>query len=74
MLDVEAHEGPVYVAAEDALYFTTVPRVRREAGLEVPLVDIRRLALDGYRFPLEPDAGLGRPAAGQRRERHDPRG
>ena len=30
VLDVEAHEGPVYVAAEDALYFTTVPRVRHE--------------------------------------------
>ncbi|MGH2967744.1 MAG: SMP-30/gluconolactonase/LRE family protein [Solirubrobacteraceae bacterium] len=33
----EAHEGPVYVAGEDALYFTTVPRDGR--------VDIRRLAL-----------------------------
>jgi len=54
-LDVEAHEGPVYLAREDALYFTTVPRVRHEAGLEVPLVDIRRLNLDGYRFPLEPE-------------------
>jgi gluconolactonase len=54
VLDVEAHEGPVYVAAEDALYFTTLPRTRREAGLEVPLVDIRKLALDGLRFPLEP--------------------
>ena len=53
--DVEAHEGPVYVAEEDALYFTTLPRPRQEAGLTVPLVDIRRLALDGLRFPL--DAG-----------------
>ena len=55
VLDVDAHEGPVYVADEDALYFTTVPRPRIEAGLEVPLVDIRRLALDGLRFPLEPE-------------------
>ena len=55
VVDVEAHEGPVYVADEDALYFTTVPRTRYEAGLGVPLVDIRRLALDGLRFPVEPE-------------------
>jgi gluconolactonase len=40
-----AHEGPVYVAGEDALYFTTTR----------PGVAIRRLALDGDRFPLAPD-------------------
>jgi gluconolactonase len=34
--EVDAHEGPVYVAEEDALYFTSVPR---------PHVDIRRLDL-----------------------------
>lgn len=33
---VDAHEGPVYVAEEDALYFTSVPR---------PEVDIKRLSL-----------------------------
>jgi gluconolactonase len=48
----DAHEGPVYAADEDALYFTTVPR-GRESGF--PYVAIRRLALDGDRFPLEPD-------------------
>ena len=26
VVDVDAHEGPVYVADEDALYFTTLPR------------------------------------------------
>jgi gluconolactonase len=36
ILDVDAHEGPVYSAAEDALYFTTVRRER---------VSIKRLAL-----------------------------
>jgi gluconolactonase len=41
----DAHEGPVYVPGEDALYFTT-PR---------PDVAIRRLRLDGERFPLEPE-------------------
>jgi gluconolactonase len=38
---VDAHEGPVYVAAEDALYFTTVPRPRADG----PLVAIRRIPL-----------------------------
>ncbi len=42
--DVDAHEGPVYVADEDALYFTSLPR-RREDGSRV--VAIRRLELDG---------------------------
>jgi gluconolactonase len=37
----DAHEGPVYVAGEDALYFTSVPR----HALQGPLVDVRRLAL-----------------------------
>src|SRR4051794_41888495 len=48
----DAHEGPVYAADEDALYFTTVPR----PGAAGPRVDIRRLALDGARFPLESSA------------------
>jgi gluconolactonase len=39
VVDVDAHEGPVYLPHEDALYFTT-----RSA--------IKRLALDGDRFPL----------------------
>ena len=46
----DAHEGPVYAADEDALYFTTVPR-RQSSG--DPEVSIMRLALDGLRFPLE---------------------
>jgi gluconolactonase len=41
----DAHEGPVHVPAEDALYFTT----------SRPHVAIRRLQLDGGRFPLEPE-------------------
>jgi gluconolactonase len=48
--DVAAHEGPVYAPDEDALYFTTPPmRVRG-----VPRVAIRRLQLDGLRFPPAP--------------------
>jgi gluconolactonase len=36
VVEVDAHEGPVYAADEDALYFTSVPR---------PQVDVRRLDL-----------------------------
>lgn len=43
LADVDAHEGPVYFADEDALYFTTLPR----AGADLtPSVQIKRLALD----------------------------
>ena len=42
VVEVDAHEGPVYSAEEDALYFTTVPR--RDAD-GVPHVSIRRLDL-----------------------------
>jgi gluconolactonase len=42
--ETDAHEGPVYVPGEDALYFTT----------QRPDVAIKRLALDGGRFPLDP--------------------
>lgn len=44
VVETDAHEGPVYVPGEDALYFTT----------QRPDVAIKRLALDGCRFPLEP--------------------
>jgi gluconolactonase len=42
VVEVEAHEGPVYSATEDALYFTTVP-ARDADGM--PHVSIRRLDL-----------------------------
>jgi gluconolactonase len=48
VVDVDAHEGPVYFADEDALYFTARPRPGQP-------VQVKRLALDGERFPLEPD-------------------
>jgi gluconolactonase len=51
----DAHEGPVYAPAEDALYFTTLPRPGVDPALGAPQVAIKRLALDGYRFPLEPE-------------------
>ena len=52
VIETDAHEGPVYVAGENALYFTTVPR----PGPSGPRVDIRRLALDGVRLPIEASA------------------
>jgi gluconolactonase len=39
VIDVDAHEGPVYVAEENALYFTSLP-------LAASRVDIKRLSLD----------------------------
>jgi gluconolactonase len=39
LVDVDAHEGPVYVADEHALYFTSVPRSRA-------YVAVRRIDLD----------------------------
>jgi gluconolactonase len=50
---VDAHEGPVYVPAEDALYFTSLPRPTKPPAPGSPQVAIKRLALDGERFPLE---------------------
>src|SRR5438552_6712266 len=54
VIDADAHEGPVYVRDEDALYFTSVP-----VQSDVPLagscsVAIRRLQLKGTRFPRHP--------------------
>jgi gluconolactonase len=51
----DAHEGPVYVPDEDALYFTTVPRPGDVPAPGFPRVAIKRLALDGARFPVDPE-------------------
>jgi gluconolactonase len=46
LIETNAHEGPVYVAAEHALYFTTVP----EPGPEN--IAVMRLQLAGDEFPF----------------------
>lgn len=46
LIETNAHEGPVYVASEHALYFTTVP----EPGPRN--IAIMRLQLGGNRFPF----------------------
>jgi gluconolactonase len=55
VVSTDAHEGPVYFPDEDALYFTTVPVTANVPILGMPLVKMKRIALDGVRFPLEPD-------------------
>jgi gluconolactonase len=49
-----AHEGPVYVPGEDALYFTALPEAHRGR----PVVDIKRVALEtGEVSVVRADAG-----------------
>jgi gluconolactonase len=56
VVETNAHEGPVYVPDEDALYFTTVPR-RREGAR--PQVDVKVLALaDGRVTTVREDANV----------------
>jgi gluconolactonase len=47
LMETDAHEGPVYIAPEHALYFTTVP----EPGPKN--IAIKRLQLSGEEFPFE---------------------
>jgi len=46
LIETDAHEGPVYVARERALYFTTVPDLRTSSNA------IMRLQLAGADFPF----------------------
>jgi gluconolactonase len=55
VIETDAHEGPVYVADEDALYFTTLPTARRGPDAAPPQVKVKRIALDGESFPVEPE-------------------
>ena len=55
VVDTDAHEGPVYVSEEDALYFTSLPAPRSVPASGAPQVKVKRIALDDERFPLEPD-------------------
>ena len=52
--ETDAHEGPVYVPGEDALYFTTVPRAPDHLVPGTPQAAIKRLALDGLSLPVAP--------------------
>ncbi|XSG83287.1 MAG: SMP-30/gluconolactonase/LRE family protein [Methyloligella sp. ZOD6] len=48
LIETNAHEGPVYIRSEHALYFTTVP----EKGPKN--IAIKRLKLEGETFPFRP--------------------
>jgi gluconolactonase len=55
VVEIDAHEGPVYIPEEDALYFTTLPQ-----PTNIPLpgshrVAIKRLALNSDQFPMSAD-------------------
>jgi gluconolactonase len=50
VVDVDAHEGPVYLAAENGLYFTTVPRATRVGRTAL----IKRCGLDTGEITVVP--------------------
>jgi len=52
VVDADAHEGPVYVPDEDALYFTTLPILLDDPRPSFQNVAIKRLALNGGCFPV----------------------
>jgi gluconolactonase len=54
VVDTDAHEGPVYVEHEDALYFTALPTPADKPLPGSRQVAIKRLALHSDQFPLEP--------------------
>src|SRR5204862_8225923 len=56
VIETNAHEGPVYVRDEQALYFTTTP-----VSSNIPIagskeVAIRRISLKSKKFPLDAKA------------------
>src|SRR5258708_5682881 len=52
--ETDAHEGPVYIPGEDALYFTTLPRAHGTPAPGALHAAFKRLALDGLNFPVRP--------------------
>ena len=56
VIETDAHEGPVYVANENTLYFTTVPQSSNIPVANSKQVAIKKISLDGAQFPLDPSA------------------
>ena len=54
VVETDAHEGPVYVPGEDALYFTSLPGNVDIPAPGTPGAYVKRLALDGLNFPVDP--------------------
>jgi hypothetical protein len=65
VIDADAHEGPVYMPDEDALYFTTLPMPLDDPRPGFQNVAIKRLALNGGCFPVGVGESLGRAQRGQ---------
>lgn len=56
IVDVDAHEGPVYKPDEDALYFTSLPQVTDVPAPGTRRVLIKRVQLQGEQLPLPDQA------------------
>src|SRR5262245_41484024 len=56
VIETDAHEGPVYVADENTLYFTTVPRSNNIPVANSKEVSIKKISLAADQFPLDPSA------------------
>ena len=54
VIETDAHEGPVYLPDEDALYFTSLPGNVGTSAPGAPCAYVKRLALDGLSFPVDP--------------------
>jgi gluconolactonase len=52
--ETDAHEGPVYIPGEDVLYFTSLPGNVGTSAPGAPCAHVKRLALDGLSFPVDP--------------------
>jgi len=52
--ETDAHEGPVYIPGEDVLYFTSLPGRVDIPAPGTPCAHVKRLALDGLNFPVDP--------------------
>ncbi len=64
----DAHEGPVYIPGEDVLYFTTLPGKVDIPAPGTPCAYVKRLALDGLNFPVDPSRLSVVPARVNRRQ------
>jgi hypothetical protein len=52
--ETDAHEGPVCIPGEDVPYFTSLPRKVDIPAPGTPGAYVKRLALDGLNFPVDP--------------------
>ena len=56
VIETNAHEGPVYVKDENALYFTTLPQATNIPLAGFKNVAIKRLCLKSDQFPLDQES------------------